>query len=142
VSGDQILYATFVRAAREQVFDAFATAEGLDGWFTSGSSVSDHEIRFRWREWGPEKFTGSDGGRVLERRRPERFAFEWHTDSFSRPTTVEITFEEEDGGTVVRLRESGYPDDATGRRVMLDCASGWGEALTLMKFWVEHGIRY
>jgi hypothetical protein len=29
-----------------------------------------------------------------------------------------------------------------GLRAMLDCSAGWGEALTLWKYYVEHGIRY
>lgn len=35
----QIEHSTFVRAAPEQVYDAFTTAEGLDGWFTQGATV-------------------------------------------------------------------------------------------------------
>jgi len=26
--------------------------------------------------------------------------------------------------------------------MILECASGWGEALTLLKFYIEHGIVY
>ena len=26
--------------------------------------------------------------------------------------------------------------------MMLECAAGWGEALTLLKFYVEHGVVY
>lgn len=35
----QIEHSTFVRAAPEQVYDAFTTAEGPDGWFTQGATV-------------------------------------------------------------------------------------------------------
>lgn len=57
-------------------------------------------------------------------------------------TTVEIDFEPAEGGTVVRVREFGYQDTPSGLKAMLNCAGVWGEALTLMKFYVEHGIRY
>ena len=43
-------------------------------------------------------------------------------------------------GTIVRLREAGYYNTPSGIRSMVECAAGWGEALTLLKFYVEHGI--
>lgn len=128
----------FVRAPREKVYDAFATAEGLDGWFTRGSRVDARPggaLLFRWVDWGAEKEINTDAqGRVLEAKRPERFVFEWGEPGSE--STVEIVFETRDGGTLVRLREYGF---RTIEKVV-DNAGGWGEALTLVKFWVEHGI--
>jgi hypothetical protein len=34
----------------------------------------------------------------------------------------------------------GYPDTPDGRRALLDCAAGWGEALTLCRFFLERGV--
>jgi len=141
----QIEHSTLVRADLERVFDAFTTADGLDGWFTSGAYVGPRtggEIRFRWVDWGPERINEEDGGPVLESQRPDRFVFQWHPDGSTYPTTVEVDFERVPEGTVVRLREHGYQDTPSGRRACLDCAAGWGEALTLLKFYVEHNIRY
>ncbi len=42
----------------------------------------------------------------------------------------------------MRLREHGYHDTQSGRAAFADCATGWGEALTLLRFYVEHGLRY
>lgn len=142
---EKISDATLVRATPERVYDGIATAEGLDGWFTTGASVDARpggEIRFRWKDWGPDRVTVEDGGRVLEATRPTRFVFQWSPDNPSYATTVEIDFEPSERGTIVRLKESGYHDTPSGRRKMLECAGGWGEALTLWKFYVEHGIRY
>ena len=141
----EIRHSTLVRASPEQVYDAFTTAEGLDGWFTSGAEVDPWpggEIRFRWVDWGPDRFSGEDGGPVLEARRPERFVFQWFPDGPSYSTTVEVDFEPVAEGTVIRLREHGYQDTPSGRLACLNCAAGWGEALTLLKFFVEHGLRY
>ncbi len=141
----EIRHATLIRAEPERVYDALTTAEGLDGWFTSGASVDpwpDGEIRFRWRDWGPDRIADEDGGLVLEARSPERFVFQWRPDRSGEPTTVEIELERVTEGTVVRLREHGYHDTPTGREKLAECAAGWGEALTLLKFYVEHGIRY
>jgi len=142
---DEIRYATFVRATPDRVYDAIATAQGLDGWFTVGATVDARpggEIRFRWKEFGPDKVTGEDGGPILEAKRPERFVFQWHPDNASYATTVELNIEPTEGGTIIRLREFGYHDTASGLRAMLNCSAGWGEALTLWKYYVEHGIRY
>ena len=144
IIAEKIQCATFVRAPRERVYDGIATAEGIDGWFTTGATVDARpggEIRFRWKEWGPDRVTCEDGGPIIEARRPERFVFQWQPDNVSYMTTVEIDFEEVEGCTIIRLKESGYQDTPSGRRKMLECASGWGEALTLWKFYVERGIR-
>ena len=142
----EIRHETFVRAPREEIYDALTTASGLDAWFTTGAEVEPRAggvMHWRWRDWGPEKVTAEDRGRVLEARRPERFAFEWHgSRDEDHPTTVELDFEEADGGTVVRLRERGYPDTPGGRAAFANCAAGWGEALTLAKVYVEHGLSY
>lgn len=144
--GDEIRYATLVRAPAEQVYDGIATAEGLDGWFTEGATVDARpggEIVFRWHEFGPDKVTAVDRGPVLEAEGPRRFVFQWHADGDPAwMSTVEIDFEPVDEGTVIRLREYGYPDTAQGLRAMLNCAAGWGEALTLWKYYIEHGVRY
>jgi len=142
---EKVSFSILVRAKPEGVYDAIATAGGLDEWFTTGASVDARrggQITFRWKDWGPERYTGENGGPVLEARRPERFVFQWKVDSGSYDTTVEINFEPVDEGTVVRLIEYGYEDSPTGLKDMLNRASGWAQALTLMKFYVEHGVRY
>lgn len=142
---EEIRYSTLVKAPPETVYDGIATARGLDGWFTAGAEVDARPggvLHFRWREWGGDRATFEERGRVLEAERPRRFVFEWHPDSPDYATTVEIDFEPAPEGTLVRLVEHGYRDTPSGRRQILDCACGWGEALTCWKFWVEHGLRY
>lgn len=128
---------TWIRAPRERVYDAFATADGLNAWFTTGASIDASPggaIRFRFVEWGAEKVDLEFPGRVIEAARPSRFVFKWGEQG--QASTVEVDLEERDGGTLVRLREYGFRDlEST-----LGNASGWGEAMTLWKFWVEHRI--
>jgi hypothetical protein len=52
--------------------------------------------------------------------------------------TIEIESHAE--GSVVRPVEGVYEDGGVGTQDMLNRASGWAQALTLMKFWVEHGV--
>jgi len=142
---EPIIHSTFINAEPETVFDHLATAEGLDKWFTSGTQLDPRpggEIRFRWTDWGPDRISGEDGGEILEYEKPRRFVFQWRPDQPDFPTTVELELHPRGAGTVVRLSESGYRNTPAGLRCILDCAAGWGEALTLCKFFVEHGIRY
>ncbi len=137
--------AILVRARPELVYDAFATAEGLDGWFTEGANVDARPggvIHFRWKDWGPDKVTAEDHCAVLEAKRPTRLVFSEHPDSGSPPTTVEIDFIPQSNATVVRLREYGFQNTPRGRRALVAQAGGWGEALALLKFYVEHHLRY
>jgi uncharacterized protein YndB with AHSA1/START domain len=134
---------TLVRAPRECVYDALTRAEELDAWFTMGAAVDARpggEMVWRWVDWGPDAYTGGDDGPVLEARRPERFVFRWQAALGG--TTVEIDFAEHSDGTLVRLREHGYPDTPDGWEQHMSCATGWGEALTLLNVYIEHCVRY
>jgi uncharacterized protein YndB with AHSA1/START domain len=129
----------FIRAPREKVYDAFATTDGLNAWFTEGGSVDARAggaMKFKFVDWGPDKINVEFAGRVVEARRPERFVYQWGIEKPETTTTVTLTFEEHDGGTIVEVRESGFAEIKNA----LGNSAGWGEALTLAKFWVEHGI--
>jgi uncharacterized protein YndB with AHSA1/START domain len=107
--------ATLLRAPRERVYDAYTQAEHLDAWFTTGAEVDARpggEMVWRWGDWGPDPVTAEDRGPVLEARRRERYVFAWEEKLGG--TTVEVDFEEHEEGTVVRLREDGYPDTPEG----------------------------
>lgn len=137
-----IIHKVLIRASRETVYDAMTTAKGINGWFTSGTEIERKNggvLTFKWVDWGPDKINDTVHCPILEVQVPERFVFQWWEDN---PTTVEIDFDEVTEGTIVRLKESGYVDTPEGRKRYLDCATGWGEALTLLKFYVEYGIRY
>ena len=140
-----ISHSVLIRAEPERVYDAFTTSEGLDGWFTTGASVDSRpggEMVWRWKEWGPEKVTTETRGPVLEAERPARYVFQWGTEDRESTTTIELNFEKVAEGTVVHLKEHGYQPTERGLKACLSCATGWGEALTLLKFYVEHGITY
>jgi len=142
---EKVDFKILVRAEPERVYDALATAKGLDGWFTSGASVDDHaggKIKFVWKNHGPDHYDGSSEGPILENNRPRRFVFQWKVDTDSYNTTVEIDFTKDAEGTMVRLVEHGYDDTPTGLRDLLARATGWGEVLTMMKYYVEHGVTY
>lgn len=140
-----IRHSTLIRADPLRVYQALTTSEGLDAWFTTGASVNAHpggEIHFRWVNWGPAHLTTEDGGPVLEAIPGSHFVFQWHPDLPDYATTVEINLAKIEGGTIVSLHEHGFADTASGITAMINCATGWGEALTLLKFYLEHSLRY
>lgn len=84
------------------------------------------------------------GGPVLAADRPGRFVYQWNpvTDQPDYRTTVELTIEAQEEGVKLSVTDGPYPDSLPGRKALLLCASGWGEALTLVKFHLEHGAVY
>jgi len=137
----KVKQATFIAAPPEDVFDCITSAGGWDAFFTTGMELESKpggKIVWRWENWGPDFYTLSAPGKVVELDRPRRFVFEWG----SNPSRIEFNLTPKFGGTVVRLTESGYNDTPEERDMILECASGWGEALTLLKFYLEHGIVY
>ena len=143
-SPDEVSHSVLIRAELDAVYDLFATAAGLDSWFTNGAEVDPKPggaIVYRWKNGGPDAVTTEARGVVREAERPVRFVFEWDSDD-DRPTTVEMRFERRGDSTVMRLREYGFSAGERGRAAVVREASGWGEAMTLAKFRIEHGFRY
>ena len=124
-------------------YDTLTSAAAWDSFFTTGMELDPTPggiCSFSWKDWGPDKCTLKVPGKVIEAVRPERFVFQWGSEGSA--TTISIDLEEVDGGTVLTLSEEGYEDTPNGLAMMLECASGWGEAVTLLKYYIEHGIVY
>ncbi len=141
----RLSHSTLIRADPMQVYLAITTCDGLDAWFTSGASVNAHpggEIHFCWVDWGPNHISTEDGGTVIEATSGSCFVFEWHPDLPVYATTVEINLTPTDGGTIISLNEFGFDDTPSGIAALSNCAAGWGEALTLLKFYLELGLHY
>jgi uncharacterized protein YndB with AHSA1/START domain len=138
-----IRYETYVAAAPSEVFEALATGDGWSGWFTTAATIEPREggsYRFEWRGFGPDLVDLVLEGEVLAYEPDRRFSFEW--DSGAGRTAVDFTLTPRGDGCVVTLTERGYPPTEHGIATALECAGGWGEALTLLKFYVEHGVQY
>ena len=134
-----IRHSVFIASAVETVYDMLTTGEGWDAWFTDGSEVDaspNGEVVLRWKDFGPSRITAEDGGAVLEAERNRRFVFEWEPGD--TVTTVAFTLTPHAGGTILELEESGYETLTS----YMECATGWGEALALLKFYLEHGVVY
>jgi uncharacterized protein YndB with AHSA1/START domain len=142
----EIRHSVFVRAPRAKVWAALTTAQAMDAWWgTRGSEIDlrpGGKLTLRWRGWGPERDINADREcDVVEVLPPKRFVFRWG-ETADTMTTVEFDLEERADGTLLRLREHGFAPTAKGRDSFAGNSLGWGEVSTLIKFYVEHGVRY
>jgi uncharacterized damage-inducible protein DinB/uncharacterized protein YndB with AHSA1/START domain len=134
-----IVHSVYIAASPADVYRALATADGWNAWFTVGSE-GDAEpggtLRLRWRAWGPGRVDVDATCRVVEAIRDRRVVFRWRPgDSW---TTVALEIEPRGPGAVLTVTETGY----VNWRGYAECATGWGEALMLLKAHIEHGITY
>jgi len=134
---------TFIAAPPSKVYATITSAREWDNFFTTGMEL-DPQVggvcSFSWKNWGPDKYSLKVPGRVVAAEPAEVFAFEW--GSPEKATTVRFELTPHEQGTVVTLTEDGYRDTPEDRAMIMECASGWGEAITLLKFYIEHGIVY
>lgn len=139
----QIRQRTMIYAPVEKVYDTITSAEEWDRFFTTGMRLDPKPggiCSFAWKDWGPDNYTLSVPGRTFEAERPRVFSFYWGEGD--KESLVRFALEESDGGTLLTITESGYNNDEDSIRSMLECASGWGEAATLLKFYIERGVVY
>jgi len=142
---ENVDFRILVRAEPERVFDALATADGLNEWFTRETVLEPLEggrLLLRFKDYGLDHYNGDFPGKVLQWQRPERYVFQWEADSREYFTTVEIDFKPVEEGILVHLIEYGYKDTPSGLQDLLNRVSGWAEVLTQMKYYLEHGVKY
>ncbi|VVD80655.1 glutathione S-transferase [Pandoraea terrae] len=114
----------FVRAPREKVFDAFTSQTALAAWHCPrGMRVV--EARTDARVGGKYRIVmgGRDGaqhivgGEYQAMDRANFLAYTWSWESGSMPpdlkTLIEVTLTDEEGGTHLHMRHSGFPDAST-----------------------------
>ncbi|MFF0826393.1 SRPBCC domain-containing protein [Brevibacillus sp. NPDC003359] len=70
----------------------------------------------------------------------EKFVYQWTLGDST--TTISFTLKKLGEGTLVSLIESGYTQSDADLKAFADFTVGWGEALTLLKYYLEHGITY
>ncbi|MGA5760333.1 SRPBCC family protein [Nonomuraea bangladeshensis] len=117
----QLRVSRVLPATPEEVFDAYTDAEKQKIWFsildeTPGFVEIDVDLRVGGRQtavWGPDPetlFRETQTFLVIDR--PHRLVTESvgaSPDGMTMTTTVEVTFEEHDGGTLLTVVQSGFP---------------------------------
>jgi uncharacterized protein YndB with AHSA1/START domain len=138
-----IQHRTFINATPDRVYETLTTGEGWDAWFTQGTTIDARpggSIHFRFKDFGPDHISLEDGGAILVMVAGEKFVYQWTPGETT--TTISFTLMKLGEGTLVSIVESGYQRSEQDLKAFGDCAVGWGEALTLLKFYLEHGITY
>lgn len=111
----------FLPATPEEVFDAYTDAEKQKIWFAILDAVPgiveiEVDLRVGGEQravWGPnrdELFHETQVFRVIDR--PHRLVTTstgGGPDGMTMTTEIEITFEEQDGGTLMTVMQSGFP---------------------------------
>ncbi len=136
----EIRHKVYIKTDLERVYKTLTTAEGWDAWFTNGTEIGTEFIKFKWVEYGPDRVTTEDGGKITTLIPNQHFAFEWKPgDSI---TTVTFTLNPNGDGTILEVHETGYSSSKQDLIALANCAAGWGEALTLLRFYLEFGVTY
>lgn len=134
---------TFIEAPIEKVFETIISAREWDKFFTTGMELEPKLggiCNFSWQDWGPDFYSLIVPGKVMNIVHPKVFIFKWGEEG--KESTVRFELEPLGNGTVLTITEDGYPDTPDGRKMILECACGWGEAATLLKFYLELGVVY
>lgn len=134
-----------VRAPLPAVYAAWATAEGLMGWFPMEAVITD--ARGKEREPGAAATTSdrfrfswptghAEAGEFLEADGPRRLRF-----TFGRGIQVSVGLEEAEGGDVmVTLEQTQERSDEENLQVLLGFKEGWAFYLTNLKSVLEGGL--
>lgn len=138
-----IVHKTIINKKPSEIFPLFSTSEGWDSWFTHGTVfLEGKDAYFNWHEWGVEKVSLKAKVEILEIIKDKRVSFNWNFGLSAGPTKTILELSESKDGTILSVTESGYENSEEGVEALMECSTGWGEALTLIKIFAEHGISY
>lgn len=134
--------ACIVRAGASKVWEAVSTREGWEGWFANRCLLDFRPggfIHFRWKDYGPDRYTGDTRCDIDQVEPRKGFAFHWKSHKDHPRTRVQFRLEARGPITVVRVEETGFGSDVQGA---IDNSGGWGACLTSLKVWIEHGVDF
>ena len=138
-----IVMESYIAAPIEKVFEHISTAAGWDAWFTKGTTVDlkkGGKIHLKFVRCGANNDELDVECPIIDVAAPNKLVFQWK--SGDTPTTVKFNLESLDNGTLVEVVETGYKNTEKDLYWMMQCSTGWGEALTLLKFYLEHNVVY
>jgi uncharacterized protein YndB with AHSA1/START domain len=126
----------FIAAAPVRVFEAFTTQADLEQWFARSARIELRPGGAFILEWDPGQ---QADGAIVAVDAPRRLVFTWREKDPAGLTTIEVTFEPEADGTLLRLRHSGIGDSADWDGYYTGVSGGWTFELGNLRQWVEHG---
>jgi uncharacterized protein YndB with AHSA1/START domain len=120
----------------EEVFEAVVNPAKLSGYFTKSATPMKEGETAVWKfHEVPEEYPVQ-----IHQIVPNRLiVFEW--DSHGARTRVEMQFESIDqGSTMLKITESGWPESQKGLKGSYDNCQGWTHMSLCLKAYVEYGI--
>ena len=127
-----------IAAPPERVYEIVTRPEHMGSWFGDAGAERDGDtIKMRWADHGEAEL------RVVTEDPPRAFAYRWDAnDAGVGDTLVEFTFTPEDGGTRLKVVESGWGELATSpeRRAELRDGNtgGWKHELGDLERYIEN----
>lgn len=137
-----------IRASRQQLYNAWATRQGMESWFLrlcayahpDGQLLEDDEpavtgdrYTFRWHGW-PDETT--EYGEVLQANGHDNFQF-----SFGKAGICTVSILMAGDLQIVELEQSAIPDDDAGKMLWhVGCKTGWTFYMANLKSMFEGGI--
>jgi uncharacterized protein YndB with AHSA1/START domain len=145
---DRIEKKILVRAPRSRVWRAVTDSKEFGAWF---QAVFTDPFRPNAKALGRITYPGKEHLTMeieIEKMEPERlFSFRWHpyavdpnVDYSKEPTTlVEFTLEEVEGGTLLRVVESGFDRIPLGRRAeaLKRNEGGWAQQMANIESYIR-----
>jgi uncharacterized protein YndB with AHSA1/START domain len=141
---DPLVYTFTVDCSVHHAFETWTTKIGR--WWPKNHSLSgaaNPEITIEGRIGGRIVERGGNGteyewGRITSWDPPSKLAFSWYAGSTpDNPTDVELTFNERDGKTAVRLVSSGWERFDDHGRLRDGNDQGWGAAVASYHRYLE-----
>jgi uncharacterized protein YndB with AHSA1/START domain len=122
----ELTFARAIDAPSEDVYYAFATAQGWRDWLCDSA-------RFEARTGGSYQLAWANGwyaaGTVRELEKPEKVALKWVGKDDPGPTEVMVMLKSKGDGTQVELRHSGFGQGEDWENCMEEARKGWQEGL-------------
>jgi uncharacterized protein YndB with AHSA1/START domain len=132
----EIMHLIRVGVARERVYEALTTSEGIRGWWTRDAGLGAEPGGFG-------EFRFGDGQRVTRVRIDELsppYRVAWKTVSSFRPewvgTTITFDLRGEGSGTVLVFAQRGFTQADEGYAIT---TTGWGYYLVSLQQYLETG---
>jgi uncharacterized protein YndB with AHSA1/START domain len=128
----------FIHASPKKVFKSISQPKFLTRWMLDDATLSP-------RKGGRYAFTWEDGpthtGRVLEfvRGKGMTITWQWPGKEDLLLTKLRFSVEPKEGGTVLRLRHSGFPKHARWVDLYGGAIQGWTYFMMNLKSVLDHG---
>ena len=128
-----------VRRPLARVFEAVRDPKELSAYFTTGGAKGRLETG-KTVTWDFADFPGAFPVKVVRVVPRKSIQLAWGSAT-GGDTRVRFTFKRvSPRATEVRVRESGWPDTAKGRKASYDNCMGWSQMLAALKAWCEHRV--